>query len=85
MLIDITPLYSTCSDITVDTRNIDTNYIYMAIFSDASTWVPIDFAKNKNGKATFRNVGRNCVYLPIIYNKLGEMSAISQPIIRICL
>jgi len=77
---DVTPLYSVCSDITIDIKQIDANYIYLAIFSDATTWIPIDFAKKENDKAVFHNVGRGCAYLPIKFTNDGEMIPISDPI-----
>jgi len=76
---DVTSQYAVCSDVEIAVGDIDTQYAYLAIFSDANYWHPVDFAKINNGKAIFHNVGRRCAYLPVYYNAFGEMKAISNP------
>lgn len=53
-------------------------YIYLAIFNDLE-WKPITWAKNEKGKASFRNIGLDIVYLPVCYEG-NEMLNTGYPI-----
>lgn len=76
---DVTAQYAVCSDVEVDVSGSGAGYAYLAVFSDASTWFPMDFARVSNGKATFRNMGRRCVYLPMAYDHEGELRPVGEP------
>lgn len=45
-------------------------YAYLAVF-DNKEWVPIHWAKIKKGKAIFKNMGKEVVYMPVYYTKEG--------------
>ena len=46
------------------------NYAYLTIF-DNEDWVPVDWAGIHRGKALFKNVARDIVYLPVYYTSDG--------------
>ncbi len=54
------------------------HFAYLAVFSNQK-WIPIAFAPIINGKAWFKQIGRNAVYLPSIWN--GGCKPISVPIL----
>src|SRR5690606_6819995 len=51
----------------VTTQN---KYVYLAVCNNR-TWVIRAWGENQNGKAFFKNVGKDVVYLPVIYTRLG--------------
>lgn len=65
---DVTPEYMDCTDVTIEVDGEDGRYVYLSVFDNFS-WVPIAFAAIKDGKACFRNMGRNIAYLPVRYEK----------------
>ena len=70
---DVTDHYNLTSDIDIDIfkgiRLKDT-YVYIAMFSLSSDdqWSILDFGKIKRGKAHFKNMGRNMMYIVMGYN-----------------
>lgn len=52
-------------------------YAYLAVF-DNKEWVPIHWAKIKKGKAIFKNMGKEVVYMPVYYTKEG-VTPMSHP------
>ena len=85
---DVTDLYNVTSDleITVD-KNIvrelkDRKYVYiaMAVNNGGPQWSILDYGRLKRGKACFKNMGRNMLYIALGYN--GERFVpISSPFI----
>ena len=79
---DVTEQYVKVTDLTVkvDKKEIGYNpkYVYLSIFNDLE-WKPIAWAENKGGKAVFRRIGRNLVYLPV-YFRGDETHAIGYPV-----
>jgi len=98
---DVTNLYNVTSDIEVETyKNLskklrDKKYVYiaMAINEGGPEWKVLDYGKLRCGKAIFRNIGRNMLYIvlgydgnklipishPFILNKSGEVEYINNP------
>ena len=85
---DVTDHYNLVSDIVIktnrDTRNKlkDKKYVYIAmvINSDGPKWSIIDFGTLKIGKAYFKNMGRNMLYIALGYDG-KELIPISSPFI----
>ncbi len=69
---DVTDLYTRTSDIEIPiTRyvNIVEKYCYIAIFNGHyEEWSIFDYGEINNGKACFKNIGRNVLYLAMGYN-----------------
>jgi hypothetical protein len=75
-LVDITGDIIPTSDITVsiDSNSQDQNnpFVYLAV-SDDHEWEPLHWAFLEGDKATFTQMGRNMLYLPVFY-KQGEVT-----------
>ena len=65
--IDVTDEYGEVSDI-MRTVPSDTKgkVAYICVF-DNRNWVPVDYSSIRNGKATFRKMGRNVMYMAATY------------------
>ena len=77
---DVSSEYLTCIDITIKSKSRRNGYAYLTVFNDKD-WEPVDFALIKNDKITFKNVGVNCLYLPISYDSFGRLLPITDPLI----
>lgn len=85
---DVTDKYNVTSDIKIDTdvdkisQLKDTKYVYiaMAVNNGGPQWRVLDFGTLKRGKACFRNMGRNMLYIALGYNG-KELIPISHPFI----
>lgn len=77
---DVTPEYVATSNVSLKLENIpnETQYVYVALFNDKD-WTVIDYAKiEKNGFATFRDLGRDVLYLPVFSVK-GKLITAALP------
>ena len=77
---DVTEEYVEGCNITIPVESTDNSYVYLALY-DNQQWVPVDFARVENSKATFRNIGPGALYLPVCYDATGRQSAVGDPII----
>ena len=78
---DVTAEYMDCTDVEVEIENgTDGRYAYLAVF-DNDSWVPVDFARINDGRACFKNVGRNIAYLPLRYDADDEDIPAGAPFI----
>ncbi len=77
-LMDVTKDIIKCSDVSLKVEAIKNKYAYLLAF-DNQDWVPVAYGTIKNNKVTFKNVGENAMYLPVIYTK-DQMKPISEPI-----
>lgn len=77
---DVTEEYSKCANICIDVKGNAANrhFAYLAVFNNQK-WTPVAFALITNGKANFKRMGRNVVYLPCIWD--GTCKPISVPIL----
>ena len=70
---DVTAEYMRTSDVEIEVPSsvkCSENYAYLTIF-DNEDWVPVDWAGIHRGKALFKNVARDIVYLPVYYTSDG--------------
>lgn len=85
---DVTDKYNVTSDIQIETDNsktsqlVDRKYVYiaMAVNGGGPQWRVLDYGTLKSGKATFRSMGRNMLYIALGYNG-KELIPISYPFI----
>ena len=83
---DVTDLYNVTSDLELDIdkgkRKLleDKKYVYiaMAVNNGGPQWKVLDFGVLKAGKAKFRNMGRNMLYIALGYDG-NRLVPISQP------
>lgn len=54
-------------------------YAYLAVY-DGKEWLPTAFAKARRGMACFKELVRECVYLPVGYPE-GRLQALGEPFI----
>jgi hypothetical protein len=75
---DITSQYMTTMHIE---RNVNTKnqYVYLATF-DNKEWIIVAWGENENGKAFFKNVGKDVLYMPVIYTEVG-VESVGDPFI----
>lgn len=76
---DVTKEVIKCNDVTLKIRDTKNKYAYLLVF-DNQNWTPVAYGSVKNGKATFKDVGVNVVYLPVIYDD-SKMIPIAEPFI----
>lgn len=70
------------SDITIPLTNPSPNnskHVYLCVF-DNKNWIPIDFAPITNNHTTFKNIGREILYMPLFFSK-NEYFPASHPVI----
>ncbi len=77
---DVTDEYVATSDVDIDCRGINGKTAYLCVFGD-NDWTPVDFGEISRGKAHFKSVGRNIVYMPVAYSANGERRTLSEPFI----
>ena len=77
---DVTAQTLSCSDVTLEVRGEKDGHAYLALF-DNRTWVPVALGKISRGKAVFRDLGPHALYLPVRYDKDGQMKPIADPFI----
>ena len=66
-----------CADVTVRADDYKGQYAYLAVFDNRS-WVPVAFASIRGGKAAFKDVGRDIVYLPVGFRR-GHIVPLGNP------
>lgn len=76
---DVTRGIIKCSDVTLKIESTPNKYAYLLAF-DNQEWVPVAYGTIKNNKATFKDVGENAMYLPVIYVN-AQMKPIAEPFI----
>jgi hypothetical protein len=80
---DVTSEYFATSDpsIPLIRKGLKDKYVYIAAFNGNHTdWFVIDYGTIKKGKAEFRNMGRNVLYIALGYDGYG-LVPISHPFI----
>lgn len=77
---DVTPEYTDCVDVKLEVNGKNGKFAYLSVFNN-HTWTPIDFARIKHGKAHFKNMGKNIVYLPVYYEENEWQLAIADPFV----
>ena len=75
---DVTDEYVATSDVDIDCRDCDSKTAYLCVYGE-NDWTPVDYGEINRGKARFKSVGRNIVYLPVCYSDNGSRKAISAP------
>lgn len=76
---DVTANYFSTVDVGIE-LNVKTKnkFAYLAVFNNAQ-WIPIQWGKINNGnKVEFNAMGKNCVYLPIVY-EMGVVKPAAKP------
>lgn len=74
---DVTSEYVRSCDIAVDMDVPDDTFVYLAVF-DNRKWEPVALSKAKGGKALFKDMGREVVYMPVLY-KAGNAIPVNHP------
>ena len=70
---DVTDEYMATSDVEITVPNeykTKHKYAYLAVF-DNKNWIPVHHGKISGGKVMFDRMGRNCMYLPVVYSGNG--------------
>jgi len=81
---DVTREYIPVSNVT-SKLNLDSKgfkIIYLCVFNRLK-WGPLDWARNKRGEAMFKNLGRDIVYLPMIFEENNYYPAGNAFILKI--
>lgn len=83
-LMDVTDKYVETSDVTVkvdsERKGYKSPWIHLCVFTE-NEWYPICYAKREDGVAIFKKMGKGVVYLPVSYNKIGDMITEGNPFI----
>lgn len=77
---DVTDQYMKTTDITISielNKQLKNKYVYLAVFNN-NDWVPIAYGKRSGGKVTFKNLGKNFIFMPVFSTKHG-LVPINQP------
>lgn len=75
---DVTSLYAEPHDLTLKV-DAPGKYVYLCTSSRAQ-WKPVAFAEIKDGKATFKDMGRGIVCLVVAYDRRGKMMPLTEPL-----
>lgn len=78
--IDVSSEYFSGADVTVSLTEIPpegAKYAYLGV-ANSENWVPVQYGRIKGGKAEFRGMGKNIVYMPIYY-KNGTIRQAASP------
>lgn len=63
---DVTNEYMVTDDVDVEVNGKNGNFAYLAVF-DNKTWKPVAFGEVYNHRASFKDLGRDVLYLPVGY------------------
>ena len=77
---DVTSEYMNVQDIEIEIPTSFRNkykYAYLAVF-DNKNWIPVQFGKVNGRKILFKDMGRNCMYLPVFYD-VNQVIPFSSP------
>lgn len=75
--VDVSSEYFETADVTVELTGEapqGVKYAYLAVFG-YQDWHPVQWAKIENGRAVFREMGKDMVYLPVYYKRGGLLPA----------
>lgn len=75
---DVTALYADTKDLDLKINIPDNEYAYLCTTS-RSFWQPIAFTQVSDRQAKFINMGKGCVYLPVYFDKNGNMISFTDP------
>ena len=76
---DVTRETMRCSDVSLDMNGTKSSYAYLLVF-DNHDWIPVAYGKVKRGRATFRDMGQNVMYLPATYSD-GRVQPVGPPFV----
>lgn len=72
---DVTKEYSPVSSVNVQLHpNIKNKYVYLCVFNDLK-WIPVAYAERTEDYACFNALGRDVVYLPVVYDNRIQQPA----------
>lgn len=74
---DVSSEYFETADVTVELTGEapqGVKYAYLAVFG-YQDWHPVQWGKVENGRAVFREIGKDMVYLPVYYKRGGLLPA----------
>ena len=78
--VDVTRHYGLTSDVTIPApKSLSVANAYLCVFNDLQ-WKPVAWASKERGRFRFKDMGRDIVYLPVIYPN-GREVAISCPVV----
>lgn len=55
-------------------------FVYLAVSSSGGRWEPVAVGRVENGKASFQQVGRESIYIPVRYDSDGVQRTIGMPV-----
>lgn len=77
---DVTRDYVSTVDVQMKITNSNSSkYAYLSVFNDR-TWEPVCWGKISFGKVTFKDIGKDVIYLPVVMNVNG-LTPFSTPVI----
>jgi hypothetical protein len=77
---DVTEEYMSPIDVKIKLKQkTNAQYAYLAVF-DNKDWIPVQFGKIKGNKVTFLKMGKDIVYLPVVYEK-NDIVPVANPFI----
>ncbi|MEC3878162.1 discoidin domain-containing protein [Parapedobacter sp. 10938] len=68
-ILDVTDEYMSTIDIELNVKT-DNDYVYLAVFNNRN-WEVLAWGENKRGKASFKSIGKDVLYLPVNYGYDG--------------
>ena len=79
---DVTPAYMETTDVCLSLRKHTrgTSTAYLAVYGD-NDWYPIAFVPISKGKAVFKDMGRNIMYIAMCFTPEGKREILSEPFV----
>ena len=76
---DVSDEYMVTKDIECRIKNKKSNYAYLAVFNNKD-WIPIQWGKVSGNRVVFKKMGKNIMYMPVIYER-NTAIAFAEPFI----
>ncbi|GHT74128.1 hypothetical protein AGMMS50262_06490 [Bacteroidia bacterium] len=70
---DITDEYMQTTDVVLEIPKEfreKSKYAYLAVFNNVD-WIPVHFGKINGNKVIFKKMGKNCMYMPVLFGERG--------------
>ncbi len=77
---DVTREYISCKDVELKLWKNNGTYAFLAVFNNKE-WTPVAFSRIKHGKAVFRDMGLNIMYIPMGYDADNNITILGYPFI----
>ncbi len=77
---DVTREYISCKDVEIKLWKSNGTYAFLGVFNNKE-WIPVAYSRINHGKATFKDMGLNIMYIPMGYDDDNNITILGYPFI----